>query len=107
MTSEQPASRSGMSLAHGGSQGQLLRLSWLFANVLVIGSDKSHCIVYERVLVFYALLRHFYYALGNHFARDPRVRGPGELTPRLLDLAPRFIESRRKYYRCRHLPAAG
>ena len=46
----------------------LLRLSWLFANVPVIGGKKSHCIVYKRQSVFYALLRRFYYALGNHFA---------------------------------------
>ena len=36
--------------------------------VPVIGGKKSHCIVYKRQSVFYALLRRFYYALGNHFA---------------------------------------
>jgi hypothetical protein len=75
----------------------LCRLSWLFANILVVGGEKSHCIVYEHLLIFYALLRDFYYALGDYFAHSPRVCGPSELTPRLFDPGPRFIESRRKY----------
>ena len=73
------------------------RLSWLFANILVIGGEKSHCIVYEHLLIFYALLRDFYHALGDYFAHGPRVRGPSELTSRLFDPRPRFIESRRQY----------
>jgi hypothetical protein len=44
----------------------LCRLSWLFANILVVGGEKSHCIVYEHLLIFYALLRDFYYALGDY-----------------------------------------
>ncbi len=71
-------------------------LSWLFANILVVGGEKSNCIVYERLLIFDALLCDFYYALGDHFAHSPRVCGPSELTPRLFDPGPRFIESRRQ-----------
>ena len=71
------------------------RLSWLFANILVIGGEKSQCIVYEHLLIFYALLRDFYYTLGDYFAHGPRVRGPSELTSRLFDPRPRFIESMR------------
>ena len=73
------------------------RLSWLFANILVIGGEKSDCIVHERLLISYALLRHFYYALGDYFAHGPRVRWPSELTSRLFDPRPRFIESGRQY----------
>ena len=73
------------------------RLCWLFADIPVVGGEKSHCIVYEYLLIFYALLRDFYYALGDYFAHSPRVCGPRELTPRLFDPGPRFIESRRQY----------
>jgi len=72
------------------------RLCWLFADIAVVGGEKSHCIVYEYLLISYALLRDFYYALGNHFAHNSRVCGPSELTPRLFDPGPRFIESRRQ-----------
>ena len=41
---------------------------------------------------------YFYYALGDYFAHSPRVCGPSELTPRLFDPGPRFIESRRQYF---------
>jgi hypothetical protein len=72
------------------------RLCWLFADIPVVGGEKSHCIVYEYLLILYALLRNFYYALGNHFAHNPLVCGPSELTPRLFDPVPGFIESRRQ-----------
>ena len=45
-----------------------LALVSLRATPALIGGKKSHCIVYKRQSVFYALLRRFYYALGNHFA---------------------------------------
>jgi hypothetical protein len=69
----------------------------MFANILVVGGEKSHCIVYKHLLIFYTSLRDFYYALGDYFAHGPRVRSPSEVTSRLFDPRPHFIESRCQY----------
>ena len=83
------ASKSGTDcIANRARLGASTRLS---DRVPVIGREKSHCIVYKRLSFSYALLRHFYYALGDDLAHDPRVRRSGELTSGLLDPPPHFI----------------
>ena len=48
------------------------RLCWLFADIPVVGGEKSHCIVYEHLLIFHALLRDFIMrlAITSRMARE-------------------------------------
>jgi hypothetical protein len=67
------------------------------AKLLVIGEKKPHRVVNKRLLVFHTPLRHLHNALGNYFAHDLGICRAGELTARLLDPTPSFIESRCKH----------
>ena len=58
--------------------------SLLFARVVIIGRKKPKRVVNEHLLISYAPLRHFHYALGNHFPHHARVRWPRESTARFL-----------------------
>ena len=71
--------------------------SLFFARVFIIGRKKPKRIVNEHLLILYAPLRHFHYALGNHFPHHARVRRPRKSTARFLNLTPRFVESCCKY----------
>src|ERR1700680_4515158 len=66
--------------------------SLLFARVVIIGRKKPKRVVNEHLLISYAPLRHFHYALGNHFPHHARVRWPCKSTARFLNLTPRFVE---------------
>ena len=75
------------------SRGGCCCLSLFFARVVIIGRKKPKRVVNEHPLILYAPLRHFHYALGNHFPHHARVRWPRESTARFLNSTPRFVES--------------
>jgi len=53
------------------------------------GAANPKRVVNEHLLILYAPLRHFHYALGNHFPHHPRIRWARESTARFLNLARR------------------
>src|ERR1700730_16296949 len=75
------------------SRGGCCCLSLFFARVVIIGRKKPKRVVHEHLLFSYAPLRHFHYALCNHFPHHARVRWPCKSTARFLNLTPRFVES--------------